>query len=293
MQKNLELSQARDELQKLNEELEARVAQRTAALAAEIAELKQAEAEIHVLNEALEQRLIERTAQLEATNQELEMFSYSVSHDLRAPLRHIDGFSALLREHIEPTLDDKGRRYLDKIAKSSAQMGQLIDDLLAFSRMGRAEMYKTRVSLDCLSKEVIQDLEEEARDRAIIWNIAVLPEAWADPGMLRLVLMNLLGNAVKYTRPRPLAAIDITCTRGHGETVCCIRDNGVGFDMQYADKLFGVFQRLHLQAEFQGTGIGLANVRRIIHRHGGRTWAEGKVNGGAAFYFSLPDHSKV
>jgi light-regulated signal transduction histidine kinase (bacteriophytochrome) len=167
-------------------------------------------------------------------------------------------------------------------------MGQLIDDLLAFSRIGRSEMYKAPVSLDRLSKEVIHDLEEETQDRKIDWKLRALPEVWADPPMLRLVLMNLIANALKYTRPRTVAEIEVCCTAEENEIIVCIRDNGVGFDMQYADKLFGVFQRLHPEAEFEGTGIGLANVRRIIHRHGGRTWAAGEVDGGAAFYFSLP-----
>jgi PAS domain S-box-containing protein len=227
--------------------------------------------------------------QLRVSNQELESFSYSVSHDLRAPLRHIDGFVGLLTKQAGEKLDERERRYLKVITDSARQMGTLIDDLLLFSRMGRAQLRQSKVASRSLVHEAVDSLQAELEDRQIAWKIGELPEVQADLSMLRQVWVNLLANAVKYTRARNPAAIEVGCTDPvNGENVFFVRDNGVGFDMRYADKLFGVFQRLHHAEQFEGTGIGLANVRRIIHRHGGRTWAEGQVDGGATFFFSLP-----
>jgi signal transduction histidine kinase len=226
---------------------------------------------------------------LEAANKELEAFSYSVSHDLRAPLRHIDGYASLLRKAVGESLNEKAARYLQTISDSAKQMGQLIDDLLVFSRMGRQEMLHTTVNLDQLIKTILYDLRLDLQGREISWRIDPLPEVPGDPAMLRQVFMNLITNALKFTSTRPLARIEIGIDRrSSSEVVVFVRDNGVGFDMQYAGKLFGVFQRLHRVDEFEGTGIGLANVRRIVHRHGGRTWAEGVPDQGATFYVALP-----
>jgi PAS domain S-box-containing protein len=254
----------------------------------DITDQKAAAAEIGKLNAELQ----EHAKELESVNDELEAFSYSVSHDLRAPLRHINGFVDRLQHSARAQLDDKGRRYLDIIADSARQMGNLIDDLLVFSRMGRSEMQRTRVDLEALSREILNTCREEAGPRKITWRNGGLPEVDGDPSMLKQVMMNLISNAVKYTRPRAEAEIEIGSMDTPNEVVVFVRDNGVGFEMEYAHKLFGVFQRLHRSDEFEGTGIGLANVRRIIHRHGGRTWAEGKVNMGATFYFSLPKNRK-
>ena len=226
---------------------------------------------------------------LQAANKELEAFSYSVSHDLRAPLRHIDGYAALLSKTAGESLNDKARRYLQTISDSAKQMGQLIDDLLVFSRMGRQEMLRSTVNLNQLIKTVIHDLRLDLQGKTISWTIGALPEVPGDPAMLRQVFANLISNAVKFTATRPEPRIEISAIQQTpGEITLYVRDNGVGFDMQYVNKLFGVFQRLHRNDEFEGTGIGLANVRRIIHRHGGRTWAEGVPDHGATFYVSLP-----
>ncbi|MCX6915695.1 MAG: ATP-binding protein, partial [Verrucomicrobia bacterium] len=255
----------------------------------DVTEHKLAQEIARKFNVELEQQVRQRTASLEAAVKELDAFAYSVSHDLRAPLRHVGGYAGLLRTSAGPSLPETSRHYLDEITGAATQMGRLIDDLLQFSRMGRTEMRQERIELTGLAEECIQQLKPEINGRNILWQQNPLPAVQADPALLRQVLINLLSNAIKYTRPRDPAKIEIGCASENGqETVIYVRDNGVGFDMEYSNKLFGVFQRLHADDEFEGTGVGLANVRRIIARHGGRTWAEGKVNEGATFYFSLP-----
>ena len=236
----------------------------------------------------LNNELAKRARELETSNSELESFAYSVSHDLRAPLRHIVGFSELLQKQAASSLDEKSRRFLQTIFESAMRMGNLIDDLLAFSRIGRAETKKALVSLDQLTKDAVAEIGQDTGARIIIWKIEPLPVCYGDRSMLKLVMVNLVSNAVKFTNMRARAVIEIGCLDRENEVEVFVRDNGAGFDMLYVDKLFGVFQRLHLPEQFEGTGIGLATVRRIIHRHGGEVRAEGNVDQGATFYFSLP-----
>jgi len=251
----------------------------------DITERKRREQEIENLN--LE--LGKRSTALETINKELEAFAYSVSHDLRAPLRHIAGFTELLQKKASTVVDEKSNRYMAMILDSAKRMGNLIHDLLAFSRIGRAETQKTLFSLTQLVREALIEVRQDAEGRNIAWKVGALPDFYGDRSMLRLVLVNLISNAIKFTRTRPQAEIEIGCANANGDDlVVFVRDNGVGFDMKYVNKLFGVFQRLHESAAFEGTGIGLATVQRIIHRHGGKVWAEGAVDSGATFYFSTP-----
>ena len=259
------------------------------AAARDVTEKRLAEEEIEKLNRELKRRV----GELASLNQELEAFSYSVSHDLRAPLRHIDGFTRLLGRHAGAGLDEKGRHYLATIEDSVRQMGSLIEELLAFSRLGREEIRSASIDLQAIAREAIREVERDTNGRDVRWTVGALPRVTGDASLLRQVFINLLSNAVKYTGPRSVSSIEVGSVPGDSdEVVCFVRDNGVGFDMKYVDKLFGVFQRLHGAGEFEGTGIGLANVRRVIQRHGGRTWAEGTVDGGVTFYFSLPRQSQ-
>jgi light-regulated signal transduction histidine kinase (bacteriophytochrome) len=257
------------------------------AAARDMTELKRYEHAVHQ-NEVQRERDAAHAKELAALNQELEAFSYSVSHDLRAPMRHIHGYIEMLRAATDGQLSEKGEHCLATITDASVEMGELIDDLLAFSQIGRAGIRGTSVELDEVVRGVIRGLEMAVKDRPVIWQIAELPTVIGDPSLLKQVLTNLVDNAIKYSRPRNPSRIEIGCAGEEaGRVILFVRDNGVGFDMKYAHKLFGVFQRLHRLEEFEGTGIGLATVRRIVGRHGGRVWAEGAIDKGATFYFTL------
>jgi two-component system, sensor histidine kinase and response regulator len=255
-----------------------------ATLQQEVAERKRIAAEIGELNEQLEQR----NKDLTAANADLETFAQTISHDLRMPLRHIHAFAALLEDAAARKLNAEEAGHLKNIQSASVHMGKLIDALLAFSRIGRASMRMQAIDMDALVNETLRQLQPELITRHIDWNKRSLPAVTGDPDLLRQVWVNLLANAIKYTRPRDPALIEIGSVADHNEIVFHVRDNGVGFNMEYADRLFQVFHRLHADTEFEGTGVGLANVKRIIQRHGGRTWAEARVGEGATIYFSLP-----
>ena len=254
------------------------------AIIIDISQRKQSDDDIENLNRILKQHVV----RLELANEEMETFSYSVSHDLRAPLRHMRGFMELLQKRMEGQLDEKSRNYAVLISEAAKKMEQLINDLLALARLGRLELQKGEVNISNLVKEIIEQVSEETMGRDITWKLGELPVVHGERSLLKLVLVNLISNSVKFTNTRPRAEIEIGFRKDGSEDVFFIRDNGVGFNMDYVDRLFGVFQRLHPESEFEGTGIGLANVRRIISLHGGRTWAESSVGLGATFYFTIP-----
>jgi signal transduction histidine kinase len=260
-------------------------------LTTEIHERRRAEQEVKKLNAELESRVAERTGQLDAVNKELEAFSYSVAHDLRAPLRHINGFSKILEDDYGPALDATARHYLKSVSDAAKNMGQLVDDLLKMGRLGRQELVRRPTNLNSLVESAMRDLQPECEQRQIDWRVAELPAVECDPGLMRQVFTNLLSNAVKYTRRREQAVIEVGQVVLDDGPAVFIRDNGAGFDLRYADKLFGVFQRLHRSEDFEGTGVGLATVQRIIQKHGGRIWAEAEVDKGATFFFALGANS--
>jgi len=250
-------------------------------------ELRKSEAQVRRLNADLEVHVVERTAQLEAANKELEAFSYSISHDLRAPLRSVDGFSQAVLEDYGPDLPEEGRRYLQTIRNAAQRMGELIDDLLTFSRLSRLPLTKRNMETGTLVRTALEEVNLQRPGHVVEVRIGELPACEGDPALLKQVWINLLSNALKYSRQREPAVVEIGCARENGVTAYFVRDNGTGFDMQYVNKLFGVFQRLHRAEEFEGTGVGLAIVQRVVHRHGGRVWAEAEVDHGATFYFTL------
>ncbi|MGZ3752056.1 MAG: ATP-binding protein, partial [Mucilaginibacter sp.] len=245
-------------------------------------------AEVYHTWQNLDNKVKERTSQLERVNKELEAFSYSVSHDLRTPLRAVSGYSIMLKEDYEDKLDAEGKRIIGNIITNGRMMGQLIDDLLAFSRLGKKELTSTKVDMQLLAISVVNELLQENLEKDYKINIGILPSIEADPGMIKQALINLLSNAIKYSSKNPKPEIEIGSEDEETRTIYYVKDNGVGFDMAYAGKLFGVFQRLHSQEEFEGTGVGLALVKRIIDKHNGEVWADGHENIGATFYFSLP-----
>jgi light-regulated signal transduction histidine kinase (bacteriophytochrome) len=273
-------ARARAQVIALNADLERRVEQRTAALG-------ESEGRLEKLNDVLEQRVTERTAQLEEANKELESFTYSVAHDLRAPLRHVAGFSGILVEEFSSSLDAQAQSYLQRIQDGTRKMGQLVDELLSLAQVGRQQPNLQQSGLNSIVKEVIEILQPEIEGRQVEWKIAALPFVECDPTLLKQVFQNLISNALKYSRPRPLAVIEIGQSQKNGHSAIFVRDNGVGFNIKYADKLFGVFQRLHRSEDFEGTGVGLATVQRIIKKHQGRVWAEAELDKGATFYFTI------
>lgn len=273
------------------DEVDTQMASGLADLAWEITEFKRSQEDLQILNQQLEARVQDRTAQLKRVNDDLEAFAYSVSHDLRAPLRQINDFTQLLQNELPATASNELHHYTQNITSVSDHMGHLIDDLLAFSRMANQEMTTRPVNLRTLINEIIQEFEPETRNRKVEWTIQELPLVNADRSMMRLVLSNLLSNALKFTRPKKKAKIKISSSQKDNSTVIIVQDNGVGFDMNYANQLFTVFQRLHSSKDFEGTGVGLATVKRIINRHGGQIWAESVLNQGATFYFSIPEGS--